>query len=336
MPEPVQNETIWYLAYGSNMDPKVFTGRRKINPLESVPVIVPDYWLSFDIAGIPFLEPCFASIIKIDHSRIHDRAYALEIHSRTQYAREFKWDEKHPERSFPPVLQGVAHRITLRDWQRVIESEGGWGHDVPTGYNQIMVRCNILDKALSMPANGSTTIEAHVLEARPVSIKANCQPTARYKNLLTAGAAHHHLDPAYQRYLAEIVPYECNGWRSKIARVLFLALSTPTLLFFAALVLHNRGKPEEKADRPPFWVAWTFDKLGRMSTLIHDYAIMPLFGSGRCSTTAHQELMRKRIAERLKEHPSLEEQQACREEEDEHDHTKAAKAVHDVVESAAE
>lgn len=33
------------------------------------------------------------------------------------------WDEKNPKKSYPPVLQGVAHKITLRDWQLVIQSE---------------------------------------------------------------------------------------------------------------------------------------------------------------------------------------------------------------------
>lgn len=121
-----ESSTVWYLAYGSNMDPKVLTGRRKIKPIESKVVTVPGYWLSFDIRGIPYLEPCFASILKMDPSRLHDKAYALEVHSRTQHGREFMWDETHPEhpqRSYPPVLQGVAHRITLQDWQRVIQTE---------------------------------------------------------------------------------------------------------------------------------------------------------------------------------------------------------------------
>jgi len=123
-----KTKTIAYLAFGSNLDPKVLTGRRKVHPIESHPVIVPGYWLSFDIGGIPFVEPCFASILAIDHSRLRDRAYAEEIHARTMWGREFVWDESHPDhpmRSYPPVLQGVAHVITLREWDLVIHSEVG-------------------------------------------------------------------------------------------------------------------------------------------------------------------------------------------------------------------
>lgn len=54
---------------------------------------------------------------------MHQKEYALEVHSRTMHGREFVWDEKNPEKSYPPVLQGVVHKITLRDWQLVIQSE---------------------------------------------------------------------------------------------------------------------------------------------------------------------------------------------------------------------
>ncbi|KAF9216715.1 hypothetical protein BGZ59_008436 [Podila verticillata] len=323
------HDTIWYLAYGSNMDPKVFTGRRKVTPLESIPVIARDYWLSFDIAGIPFVEPCFASILKIDHARLHSRDYALEVHNRTKYGQEFLWDDKHPKSAYPPVLQGVAHRITQRDWQLVIQSDGGWGHDVPTGYNQIMIPCNVV-------GGSSKVLHAHVLEARPLSVRSHCQPTLRYKNLLTSGAAHHNLDPEYQRYLAKIVPYECNGVRSKMARALFITINVPVMLMFAVIVLRNRGKPVDQMKRPPYWAAWVFDRASRMSAAMHDYFIMPVFGSGRRSTEAHQAVVRKRIEERMRNKPDLAEQQACREKEEEAGGPRSVKAVQDVVESAAE
>ena len=134
-----------------------------------------------------------------------------------------------------------------------------------------------------------------VLEARPASVRSHCQPTARYKGLLTAGAAHHKLDPAYQKYLAGIVPYECTGTRSKVARILFTAMNTPLMLMFLIMFLRNRGKTADQITRPPFWAAWCFDKGARCSALVHDYVIAPIFGSGRTSSLAHQAVVRKRI-----------------------------------------
>ncbi|KAF9178806.1 hypothetical protein BGZ51_005242 [Haplosporangium sp. Z 767] len=324
-------ETIWYLAYGSNMDPKVFSGRRKIKPLESRVVIVPDYWLSFDINGFPYVEPCFASILKMDKSRLNDIKYAQEVHARTKYGQDFVWDEKHPQhplRSYPPVLQGVVHKITLRDWQLVIQSEGGWGHDVPTGYSQIQVDCKVRDT--------DEHISAHVLESRPVSIKSHCQPSARYKNLLTAGAAHHNLDPAYQSYLARIVPYECVGIRSRMARMIFMVVNMPTIAAFAILLWRNKGKTSEQLTRPPYWIASMFDKASRFSAVVHDYIVAPIFGSGRCSSVEHHIKMRKKIELELKEHKTRAEQQKAREDEVDKTEGPALKLVEKTIESAAE
>ncbi|KAG0248501.1 hypothetical protein BG011_010211 [Mortierella polycephala] len=325
-------ETIWYLAYGSNMDPKVFSGRRKIKPLESRVVVAPDYWLSFDINGFPYVEPCFASILKMDRSRFHDIKYAQEIHARTKYGQDFVWDEKHPQhplRSYPPVLQGVAHKITLRDWQLVIQSEGGWGHDVPTGYNQIQIGCKIMDT--------DEQISAHVLEARPLSVKSHCQPSARYKNLLTSGAAHHGLDPAYQSYLARVVPYECVGIRPRMARVIFMAVNTPIIFAFAMMFWRNKGKTPDQMTTPPYWIASMFDKASRFSAAVHDCIMEPIFGSGRCSSVEHQIKMREQIALELKDHSKTRtEKQKAREDEVDKAEGVALKVVEKTVESAAE
>ncbi|KAG0235974.1 hypothetical protein BGW42_004429 [Actinomortierella wolfii] len=262
------NDTVWYLAYGSNMDPKVLTGRRQVKPIESIPVKVPDYWLSFDIAGLPFVEPCFGSILKKDKSRLREREYAYHVYTRTRYGTEFKWDPNNPETSYPPDLQGVAHRITQADWQRVIQTEGGWGHDVPTGYDKIEVECY------------------------PFNIK------TRYMGLLTSGAKIHHLEPDYQEYLASLVPYECAGIRAKLGRFFFMFINAPFLIGFMLVMLrqrHMNKKPLEQRRPPPYWVAWYMDKASRWSAAMHDYIVRPFFGSGRCSSIEHQKIVRLRI-----------------------------------------
>ncbi|GJJ77687.1 hypothetical protein EMPS_10046 [Entomortierella parvispora] len=323
--------TIWHLSYGSNMCPSVLSGRRKIKPIESRPVIVPGYWLSFDIGGLPFVEPCYASILKMDPARMHQRIYAQFVHDRTKFGQEFVWDETHPEKSYPPVLQGVVHRISEYDWQKIIQSEGGWGHDVPTGYDQIDVDCRVYEPHSSAASTAGEHISAKVLIARPLSIKTQCQPSARYKNLLTSGAAHHGLDPAYQRYLSSIVPYECAGSRSRLARSVFMVFNLPMILAFYILVRRNVGKPIEKHTQPPYWLAWYFDRSFRFSNVAHDYVIAPLFGSGRCSSLEQQALTRKRIQESLAQNNVLPEKEQRAQEEE----PKVVKFVEKVVESTA-
>ena len=89
---------VWYLAYGSNMNPSVLTGRRRVQPVESFPCRVPAYKLDSYVRGYPYIEPAFFSISK-----------------RTS---------ADPE----PELHGVAHKITAKDYQQIRATEGGGGH----------------------------------------------------------------------------------------------------------------------------------------------------------------------------------------------------------------
>ena len=54
-------KTVLYLAYGSNLSAETFKGNRGIRPLSAVNVHVPSLNLTFDLAGIPYIEPCFAN-----------------------------------------------------------------------------------------------------------------------------------------------------------------------------------------------------------------------------------------------------------------------------------
>ncbi|KAI1312987.1 hypothetical protein EDD11_002808 [Mortierella claussenii] len=320
-------ESLWYLAYGSNMNPKILTGRRKIIPLESRNVVIRDYWLSMDYAGVPFIEPCFASILKRDESRIKDETYARFVHDRCCYGQAFHWDEQHPERSYPPELQGVVHRITLRDWRLVVQSEGGWGHNVPTGYDHFLLDCTTVDS--------NEVVSAHVLLARPLTIRAQCQPSPRYKNLLTAGAAHYNLDPAYQAYLTRLIPYECVGVRPKLARLMFMIFNVPMMIGFAFLLRFNKGRPVDQHLQPPYWMAWYFDKATRFSNTAHDWFVAPILASGRSCTLTHAVKVRERIEMELRQDKSQAEHQARQEKEAEKD-SKAVKAAATTIESVAE
>eukprot|EP00834_Sanchytrium_tribonematis_P001973 NODE_53_length_30760_cov_1.203712.p14 type:complete len:231 gc:universal NODE_53_length_30760_cov_1.203712:27301-27993(+) len=84
---------VWYLAYGSNMNKDILIGRRKINPTDSRNVIIHDYQLSFNVPGIPFIEPSFASIL--------------------------------PRKGC--LLHGVAFEISEKDFLKIQHSEGGQG-----------------------------------------------------------------------------------------------------------------------------------------------------------------------------------------------------------------
>lgn len=56
--EAEQPKTILYLAYGSNLAAETFLVKRAIRPMSQVNVVVPELVMTFDLAGLPYVEPC--------------------------------------------------------------------------------------------------------------------------------------------------------------------------------------------------------------------------------------------------------------------------------------
>ncbi len=73
---------VWYFAYGANMCSDVFIRRRGVNPLSKETAVLPNYRLVFDQAGIPWIEPCFASIAYAPGEAVHGVLYQLSEESR--------------------------------------------------------------------------------------------------------------------------------------------------------------------------------------------------------------------------------------------------------------
>lgn len=92
-------EYVYNFAYGSNMHPKVLTGRRKIPPIESIPGVLEGWQLTFDLKGIPAIEPGFGNIKENAQSEVH----------------------------------GILHKMTGKQFKHLLATEGGNGAD-PNGY----------------------------------------------------------------------------------------------------------------------------------------------------------------------------------------------------------
>lgn len=54
--------SVWYFAYGANMGTEILVRRRGVQPLRSEVARLEGYRLIFSQAGVPIIEPCFASI----------------------------------------------------------------------------------------------------------------------------------------------------------------------------------------------------------------------------------------------------------------------------------
>lgn len=133
---------VYNFAFGANMFPRVLTGRRKIQPVESIPGVLEGWQLTFDLRGIPALEPCFGNIKENPQSEVH----------------------------------GVLHKMTGIEFKHLLATEGGSGVD-PNGYipRQVIVHAYdgrlIEAYALVVRQTSSSIVTQHALpSARYMSL----------------------------------------------------------------------------------------------------------------------------------------------------------------------
>jgi hypothetical protein len=88
----------------------VLSGRRKIHPIESIPGVLEGWQLTFDLRGIPAVEPCFGNIKENPDSEIH----------------------------------GVLHKMTAAQFKHLLATEGGGGVDA-NGYIPYKVNVHAYD-----------------------------------------------------------------------------------------------------------------------------------------------------------------------------------------------
>ena len=72
----IDGELLWYFAYGSNLDPGTFLGRRGMRPRESCVAILRGYRLVFDLP-IGNGERAVANILAVPGESIHGVAYCI-------------------------------------------------------------------------------------------------------------------------------------------------------------------------------------------------------------------------------------------------------------------
>jgi hypothetical protein len=71
------SDSLWYFAFGANMNSKIFLERRGMHPLSSEPAELNGYRLVFDHPGIPLVEPSFANVEKREGSKIYGVLYHM-------------------------------------------------------------------------------------------------------------------------------------------------------------------------------------------------------------------------------------------------------------------
>ncbi|RDW70724.1 uncharacterized protein DSM5745_08235 [Aspergillus mulundensis] len=280
--------TVLYLAYGSNLASKTFLGMRGIKPLSQLNVIVPDLRLTFDLPGIPYIEPCFAGThfrdIPAAEDEENDVPDFLEKHTLLQRS------ESDQDRYKGPLI-GVVYEVTLSDYAKIIATEGGG-----RGYKDIVVTCQpfpndynpadpIPERPATQPLKAHTLLSPAGMQEMQLRTKSKLgvprnrrytQPSARYLNLITTGAEEHNLPLEYRAYLAQIQPYRISSVRQRIGMVFFLVLWGPWLLLILGLSRFC-ARPD---GRSPEWVGGLSDSVKAGIWISYDKVFVHIFGNG--------------------------------------------------------
>ncbi|KAI9860346.1 MAG: hypothetical protein M1830_006232, partial [Pleopsidium flavum] len=138
----------WYFAYGSNMKSSVMKGRG-ITPIDIQCVVVPKYCLTFDIFGIPYSEPSFASV--------------------AEFVRVPREEDSNSAPGEIPPVHGVAYLLSIKDYQRLVVTEGGG-----VAYDEIAVDARVVGEDQT-----GKVITVHTLKAK-YPWRPNGAPSKRY------------------------------------------------------------------------------------------------------------------------------------------------------------
>ncbi|KAF1971387.1 hypothetical protein BU23DRAFT_555920 [Bimuria novae-zelandiae CBS 107.79] len=250
-----KGKTVLYLAYGSNLCNEIFRGKRGIKPLSQINVVVPSLRLTFDLPGVPYLEPCFGNTAMRDP--VEDADYHKD-----------RWKKG---------LVGCVYEVTPSDYAHIIATEGGGA-----GYQDIPVDCYPLPDGDTVPEKPTTqrfvarTLFAPAAEAHARPDPSYAQPSARYLNLITTGAAELSLPREYQKYLNDIRTYTITTKRQQIGKTAFAAIWWPLLQMLFTL---NAQFQDDRGRSPP-WLAQLAKLLFVGMWGSYDAAFKQAFGDG--------------------------------------------------------
>ncbi|KAL5453656.1 hypothetical protein PMIN07_007881 [Paraphaeosphaeria minitans] len=244
------DKPLWYLAYGSNMKSSSMHGR-KIVPLRTKIVSVPTHYFTFDVFGIPYSEPCYASIEQFPDGgrgklQLQHKRECIDV----------------------PPLCGIAHLLTPADFHRLLITEGSG-----VVYDLIDLEAHELSE--KRRATG-VKLTAYTLKAKWPQ-RPNGTPSARYLNLFLEGAKENNLPPQYIQYLESFPRYhKIEGSKRTYGQLVFDAGWRP---FLKRLVRLTTWRVDEDGNCPIF-IAVLIVWLYQLMWSYHDYVHSPVFGRG--------------------------------------------------------
>ena len=279
---PDPPDTVLYLAYGSNLCAQTFQGNRGIRPLSQVNVVVPELVMTFDLAGLPYVEPCFANT----KYRRTSSPPPIPSTSEKSHLLPTRMPRYHKNR-WKKGLVGVVYEVTRADYAHILATEGGGA-----SYQDILADCHELppyettvpESPTSRPFKAHTlyspvlppdqTLEKGGRFSRPDPDYA--QASARYLKLITDGADEHALPGEYKDYLHQLRSYTMTTRKQKFGGWVFSMIWLPLISAVFAL---NSVFGNDRGQAPAWLVAIT-GAIFRAMWTSYDGVFVRLFGDG--------------------------------------------------------
>ncbi|GIK05550.1 hypothetical protein Aspvir_009663 [Aspergillus viridinutans] len=241
---------IWYFAYGSNIRLSVLENRG-IKALDIKAVVVPSHYLTFDIFGIPYVEPSFASIAPF----APDKRTTLRLGDS-------------PSRDVPPA-QGLAYLLNPKDYRQLVISEGGG-----VAYDEVEVHVTIL--AEDGKPDPRSILIARTLQAK-YPWRPNGAPSTRYLGLISTGCKQNKRLTAYSAYIDSLPSYEPpTSFHAKLGGLLFLLFWRPPRNMLIRLIrVHT-----DSDGHCPAWLGWIILTFYGLMWSYHDNIHSRIWGRG--------------------------------------------------------
>ncbi|KAG7007197.1 hypothetical protein G7Y79_00011g030950 [Physcia stellaris] len=294
--DPEKPQTVLYLAYGSNLAARTFLGQRGIRPLSQVNVVVPELVMTFDLAGLPYTEPCFANTAyrTLDKPTPAPSSPPPAYSEKSSLLPAASKPPKYTNPHWPKGLVGVVYEVTQTDFAHIIATEGGGA-----SYQDILISCHALPpSATEVPLHPtSPSFKAHTLFS-PVSPPGTppggrlsrpdpeyAQASARYLKLITDGADEHGIPEEYKAYLRALQPYTITTNGQRLGRFVFMLVWYPLIiaLFTLGRLFHD------KDGRSPPWMVRITGAVFRGVWISYDGFFRGLFGDGERTIEGEEE-----------------------------------------------
>ncbi len=146
-------DSCWYFAYGANTNPSVLQGRRKIQPESAEHATLDGFRLTFNLRGIPLVEPVFANIEPAPDAQVHGVLYRLKpeaqarldmLEGEGKYYRSVDVDVTGDDSGVvrAKAYFGLKTRSAGRPSRRYLELliDGGQHHGFPAEYLEFLAK----------------------------------------------------------------------------------------------------------------------------------------------------------------------------------------------------